>query len=80
MAISQLVYKVVIMLSGTIADNRWFDVRPLLLILQGHSFHSMIDFHKAFVSFDYNGFTMQPGEHKIRILQKLLLACKIARH
>jgi SNF2 family DNA or RNA helicase len=79
LAALNLSYSACIMLSGTFLDNKWTDVYGLLPFLRGHPFQTFKSFQKAFATYDYEGNFTDPEEHRIRLLQKLLLAIVIAR-
>lgn len=68
-----------IMLSGSLLDNEWSDIRGLLRMLAGHTFGEIISFFNAFGSRTLDGKKTNPTPLKIRRLIKFLLSCVIMR-
>jgi len=77
-AAAALFYEAVLLLSGTFLDNQWYDVGGLIQFLRGHPFTTTKIFRTAFSDRDYQGVELV-REHKIRLLQKFLMAFVIAR-
>ncbi|CZR59269.1 uncharacterized protein PAC_09161 [Phialocephala subalpina] len=78
-AIAALYYKAVIGLSGTFLANKWSDIQSALLLLKGHPFQSKAAFKRFFQVIGYDGQPDDPDMERIITLQRLLLACFIAR-
>lgn len=77
-AAAALFYRAVLLMSGTFLDNQWYDVGGLVQFLKGHPFKTTKIFRTAFSDRDYQG-VEHVREHKIRLLQKFLMAFVIAR-
>lgn len=78
-AMKSLYYHSAILLSGTFLANQWSDVGGLIALLKGHPFSNFADFRCLFTTVDYAGRETGPDEVRVRLLQKFLLGCTIAR-
>lgn len=78
-AIKELYYEAVIMLSGTFLHNKWQDISGLVDFVNGHPFNTHRKFCRAFSTVNYKGVPEQPDEVKTRLLQRFLQAFTIAR-
>lgn len=78
-ALRNLYVYAVIVLSGTLAHNKWHDFSGLVAFMQGHPFTSHKKFLHSFSTWDYDGQTNRPDLVKMRLLQRFLQAFLIAR-
>lgn len=79
-AVKNLFYKSVIILSGTLAHNKWSDISGYLAFLKNHPFSTHRLFMKAFARSSYTGkIESRPDIAKLRRLQRFLQAFLIAR-
>lgn len=70
--------KAYIILSGTLAHNKWHDFSGYVDFLQGHPFDTHEKFLNAFGTWDNSGHINRPDIAKIRLLQRFLQAILIA--
>jgi SNF2 family DNA or RNA helicase len=78
-AIQALYFKSVIVLSGTLAHNKWDNLSGMIAYLRNHPFSSHARFMKAFSVQDYKGRTQPPDMSRMRRLQTFLQANLVAR-
>jgi SNF2 family DNA or RNA helicase len=78
-AVKALYYHSIIMLTGTMFDNKWSDIRALLFLLKGHAFPDAKAFRRFFFTYDYNEVREELRPHSLALLSRVLLAFTIAR-
>ncbi|KAF8854060.1 P-loop containing nucleoside triphosphate hydrolase protein [Acephala macrosclerotiorum] len=78
-AVKRLNAKAVVVLSGTLAHNKWHNFSGLIDFLAGHPFTTHKLFMRAFATQDYDGKISRPDLPRMRLLQRFIQAFTVAR-
>lgn len=79
MAVKRLRAEAFIIMSGTLPHNLWHNFSGYVDFLQNHPYNTRSKFLHTFSSWDYDGQIHTPDMAGIRLLQKFLQGCLIAR-